>query len=72
MDRTEINKIRDKLGMSYSELARYLGVSRRLVTYWETDERTIRGPALVLLMVMSRLGRNKVDKIWASLPTESS
>lgn len=67
MDRTEINKIRAKLGMNCNELARYLGVSRRLVTYWDNDERTIRGPALVLLMVMSKLGRSRVDKIWRQI-----
>lgn len=41
MEAIEVKRIREKLGITQSELARRLGVSRRTVEGWEQDLRGI-------------------------------
>lgn len=63
----DVKKIRLALGMSPRELALHIGVTRRLVDYWETPSpvnRRPHGPALILLTVMNAKGRKWVDRVW--------
>lgn len=50
----DVTGLRQKLAMSQTELASLFGVSLSTVQYWERGVRKPRGPALVLLNVLSK------------------
>lgn len=45
----DVKAIRESLGWTQEELASHLGVTRTLVTHWESGLRTPTGPAAILL-----------------------
>jgi len=49
----DVKAIREKLGMTQTELAATFGISLGTLRHWERGDRKPRGPALVLLSVMS-------------------
>ncbi|MGB0384412.1 MAG: helix-turn-helix domain-containing protein [Ardenticatenaceae bacterium] len=50
----DVTGLRQKLGMSQIELASLFGISLSTVQHWERGVRKPRGPALVLLNVLSK------------------
>ena len=50
----EVQKVREKLGVSQPMFARLLGISERTLQNWEQGRRTPTGPAKVLLKVAAR------------------
>src|SRR5690606_35880601 len=56
LSRTQIVRIRRKVGVSQPVFAQYLNVSRSTVAQWEQGEKTPSGPALKLLNLVDRKG----------------
>jgi len=56
MKAAELREALDDLGLPQSQLARELGVSRRLVVYWLAGERTIHADAVRLVRMAVRRG----------------
>ena len=50
----QVKKIRSELGMSQNEFASAFGISVSTLRHWERGDRAPRGPALVLLNLVSR------------------
>jgi len=53
----EIVRLRQRLGLTQRELARWLGVSESAVSLWEAARRRPRGPAHRLLKLIAELSR---------------
>jgi len=49
-----VKNIRTNLGMSQTEFASAFGISVSTLRHWERGDRSPRGPALVLLNVVSK------------------
>lgn len=45
----DVKALRESLGWTQGDLADHLGVTRTLVTHWESGLRTPNGPAAILL-----------------------
>lgn len=45
----EVKPLREAQGLTQEQFAEQLGVSRVLVTHWETGRQIPRGPAAILL-----------------------
>jgi putative transcriptional regulator len=52
--KTDIVKVRGKLGLSQSKFAAILGISADTLQNWEQGRRSPTGPAKVLLKIASR------------------
>ncbi|MDB6020415.1 MAG: helix-turn-helix family protein [Pedosphaera sp.] len=52
--RTDIAKMRSKLGLSQSKFAAILGISADTLQNWEQGRRSPTGPAKVLLRIATR------------------
>ena len=52
--KTDIVKVRDKLGLSQSKFAAILGISADTLQNWEQGRRSPTGPAKVLLKIAAR------------------
>jgi putative transcriptional regulator len=52
--RTDIVKVRGKLGLSQSKFAAVLGISADTLQNWEQGRRSPTGPAKVLLKIATR------------------
>jgi putative transcriptional regulator len=52
--KTEIVKVRGKLGLSQSKFAAVLGISADTLQNWEQGRRSPTGPAKVLLKIATR------------------
>ena len=50
----DVRAIRDKLGLSQSQMAALLNVSKRTLENWEQGRRGPTGPAQALLRIMER------------------
>src|SRR5262245_8916612 len=50
----QIVRVRKRLGMSQSELANVMMISKATLQSWEQGRRQPEGPALVLIKVMSK------------------
>jgi putative transcriptional regulator len=50
----DVKAIREKVGMSQSEFASAFGISLGTLRHWERGDRTPRGPARVLLNIVSK------------------
>ena len=48
-----VNEIRERTGLSQSQFARLIGVSKRTLENWEQGRRHPTGPARVLLRVLA-------------------
>lgn len=53
-DKSDVVKLRGKLGVSRPKFARLLGISEKTLQNWEQDRRSPTGPAKVLLKVAAR------------------
>ncbi len=51
-DSPQVKMIRDKTGLSQSQFARVVGVSKRTLENWEQGRRQPTGPARALLMIV--------------------
>ncbi len=50
----DVKKLRQKIGMTQTEFAGFLGISLATLRHWERGDRTPRGPALILLNLVSK------------------
>lgn len=50
----DVKKLRQKVGMTQAEFAAVFGISLGTLRHWERGDRTPRGPALVLLNLVSK------------------
>jgi putative transcriptional regulator len=50
----DVKSIRKKVGMTQTEFAASFGISISTLRHWERGDRTPRGPALVLLLVVAK------------------
>jgi DNA-binding transcriptional regulator YiaG len=53
----EIHGLRQRLGLTQRELAKWLGVSESTVSLWEAGKRRPRGPAHRLLKLIGELAK---------------
>jgi putative transcriptional regulator len=53
-DPVDVKAIRSNVHMTQTEFASNLGISLGTLRHWERGDRTPRGPALVLLTVLSK------------------
>ena len=54
----EIERLRQRLGLTQLELAKWLGVTESSVSLWEAGKRRPRGPAHRLLRLIAELSRD--------------
>ncbi|MBL9124887.1 MAG: helix-turn-helix transcriptional regulator [Planctomycetaceae bacterium] len=65
---SKVRPIREANGWTQEELAERIGVTRSLVTHWESGIRTPTGPAAILLHDLAsstsgkKISRNRVDR----------
>ena len=50
----DVKAIREQFGLSQSQMAAFLDVSKRTLEYWEQRRRGPMGPAQTLLRIMER------------------
>ena len=50
----DVKAIRKKIGMTHTQFAASFGISLATLRHWERGDRIPRGPALVLLRVVSK------------------
>ena len=62
----DVKAIREKLGMTQTELASTFGISLGTLRHWEQGDRTPHGPALVLLSVMTHEPESVLRTLAAS------
>jgi DNA-binding transcriptional regulator YiaG len=55
----QIHGLRQHLGLTQQELARWLGLSEATVSLWEAGRRRPRGPAHRLLRLIAELSRQE-------------
>lgn len=51
----DVKRLRQKIGMTQIEFAGFLGISLGTLRHWERGDRTPRGPALILLNLVSKI-----------------
>ena len=54
VDEPQVHAVRERTGLSQSQFARLLGVSKRTLENWEQGRRHPTGPARALLKLVSR------------------
>ncbi len=52
LEKPEVKQIREKTGLSQSDFARLIGVSKRTLENWEQGRRFPTGPARALLKIV--------------------
>ena len=57
----EVEQLRQRLGLTQLELAKWLGVTESSVSLWEAGKRRPRGPAHRLLRLIAELARGREE-----------
>lgn len=71
MSPTEVRAIRQQMGFTQVQMARYLGISPREMQFWESETKgritPLRGPNAILLRIMALKGRQWVLTTWRQI-----
>lgn len=62
-DEPEVKTIREKLGLSQSEFALMIGISKRTLENWEQGKRHPTGPAKALLKIVDKNPKVALDAL---------
>jgi len=61
----EIKKLREEVGLSQSEFALLIGVSKRTLENWEQGRRKPTGPAKALLRILKADPKHTIEALHA-------